>query len=267
MAKKWWFIGCGVAGFLGIVGCGGLIAAIIYFAFAATKPVVTASDEFLDLLAQGKTAEAYASCASGLHARLDEPSFTEAVKKLGLTEYKESSWNKRNINNDDGMVEGTITKKDGSSTPATIRLVHEGGKWKVSGVRVGGAELTSLQRMPDDDDLQRIVRKTLLDFDKAVKLKDFTDFHAAIAESWKKEITAKDLQQTFHEFIDKEISLSGVSDLRAIFAEPPKIDDDGVLKMQGHYATRPLQVNFELRYMHEAPGWRLIGINLSTGVK
>ena len=146
--KKGWLIGCSVAGVAVLLLCGGFVGLVYYGVtelVALTKPVVDASDGFLGLLGQGKTAEAYASTASGFRAQMSEADFTAAVKKIGLDDYGSASWNSRNINNQEGSVEGTVTSKNGGTTPVAIRLVYEQGAWKVVGVRYGGVELTDVK--------------------------------------------------------------------------------------------------------------------------
>jgi len=143
--KKGWLIGCGVAGVVGLLLCGGLIYLGVTAIFALTKPVVDASDGFLGLLGQGKTADAYAAAASGLRAQMSEADFTAAVKQVGLDDYASASWNSRSINNQEGAVEGAVTSKKGGTTPTAIRLVYEQGVWKVVGVRYGDVELTDVK--------------------------------------------------------------------------------------------------------------------------
>jgi hypothetical protein len=145
--KKGWFIGCGIAGVLGIglfAGVAALCAGII----AVTRPVVDASDQFLTLLGQGKIADAYASTAEGFQAQQDEASFTKAVQQLGLTDYSSAFWNNRRIMNQQGTAEGTITGKNGGTKPIAIQLVKEAGTWKVAGVRYGGAVLETIKAPP-----------------------------------------------------------------------------------------------------------------------
>ena len=140
--KKGWLIGCGVA-ILVIALCAGLGTMFVAGIFGLTQPVVDASNEFLALLGQGKIGEAYASTADGFRAQQDESSFTAAVKQLGLTEYASASWQSREINNNEGSVEGTVTTKGGGTKPIAIRLVKENGKWKVVSVRYGGVDLAT----------------------------------------------------------------------------------------------------------------------------
>src|SRR5262245_57548859 len=128
--KKGLLIGCGVAGTLGLLCCGGF-AAIFYTAFALTGPAVTATDDLLALLRDGKTTEAYRSTAKSLQSQQSEAEFTQAVQRLGVTDYASSSWLSRNIENNEATLEGTVTTRGGRSIPLTVKLVKEDGGWKV----------------------------------------------------------------------------------------------------------------------------------------
>jgi hypothetical protein len=146
--KKGWVIGCSVAGVLGAALCGGvafLIYSLVNGIIVMTQPLVDASNGFLDLVGQGKTAEAYASTSSGFRAQQDLATFTADVQNLGITDYASASWSSRNINNNNGTLEGTVKSKKGTTTPATIQLVFEEGTWKVAAVRFGGVDLTGFQ--------------------------------------------------------------------------------------------------------------------------
>src|SRR5689334_10723867 len=141
--KRRWLIGCGIAGALGAGLLAGLVALLVGAAFALTRPVVDASEQFLALLGQGKVAEAYASAGDGLRAWQDEASFGEAVRRLGLTEYSSATWHSRRVENGQGVAEGTVTTKGGGAKPVSVRLAREGGRWAVVGVRYGGVELAA----------------------------------------------------------------------------------------------------------------------------
>lgn len=134
--KKGWLIGCGVVGGVVLV-CGGIIGAVVWLVwliFALTGPAVEAGDQFLTLLGEGRTTVAYNAAASGLRAKQTEEEFTTEMKKLQLTEYASSSWNNREIVNDQATLKGTVTTKTGGTVPLTIKLVKEDGTWKVHSI-------------------------------------------------------------------------------------------------------------------------------------
>jgi hypothetical protein len=266
--NKGWLIGCGIAAILGVGLCAGLVVVFVGGIFALTQPVVDASEQFLALLGQGKIAEAYASAADGFRAQQDEAAFAGAVQHLGLTDYSSASWHSRQIENQNGTAEGTVTTKGGGTRPVAIRLVREGGKWAVVGVRYGGADLVTIKVqplvMPEAAELERLVAEALLGFNRAVRAKDFTAFYGTLADVWKKETTPPRLQTAFQVFLDQDIDIGPIKDLKPQFAPPPAVNDKGVLAVAGHYPTTP-QVRFELEYAHERGGWKLRGISVSVG--
>ena len=146
--KKRLLIGCGIAGLLGIGLCAGLAAFLVGWAFAVSQPVADASEQFLALVGQGKVAEAYASASDGVRAEQDEASFTQAVKQLGLSDYSSVSWDSRQVENREGTAEGTVTTKGRGTYRVCVRLVYEGGRWAVAGVRYGGVELVAIKVPP-----------------------------------------------------------------------------------------------------------------------
>jgi hypothetical protein len=124
----------------------GLMALFVGGIFALTRPVVDASEQFLALIGEGRTMEAYALTAEGFRARQDEASFATAVAELGLTNYASAAWHSRQIDNEDAFAEGTALTKAGEAKPVTVRLVREAGRWAVVGVRYGGLDLAPRQQ-------------------------------------------------------------------------------------------------------------------------
>jgi hypothetical protein len=248
-----------------LLACGLLVGGItylVYSIFAWTYPPVEATDKFLALLGQGQLHDAYLSTAAGWQGRQDEKAFTAEVRALGLTDYASSSWSSRNIVNQQATVEGTVTTRKGAVLPLTVKLVQEQGAWKVlaleSAVGVGG------KQVPADEDVQALVKATLLDFNRAVRAKDFKPFHDKIAVVWQREVTPEQLHTAFQAFIDKQIDLSGIEPLTAVLDQPPRINNEGLLEVSGYYPTKPKRVFFNLKYTYEHPSWKLTGINLET---
>jgi hypothetical protein len=142
-----WVIGGVLAGvfFLFFIACAGFVVVLVGGVMTATQPVVDASDEFLALLGRGEVAQAYAATSSGFRAQQDEASFTAAVERLGLAGASSPSWHSREIKHvngsGEGLVKGTVRTKDGRTRPIVLRLIEEGGTWKIVGVRFDGVDL------------------------------------------------------------------------------------------------------------------------------
>lgn len=266
--KKGWFIGCGIAGVLGIGVCAGVIGIFVYGIFSITQPVVDASEEFLRLLGQEKIAEAYGSTSAGYRAQQDEESFTLAVKQVGLTKYASASWSNRQIKNQQGSTAGTVTNKDGGTSPIALTLIQEDGQWKVASVNYSGVDLTTIKTklaLPADDELRKLATQSLLDFDQAVQAKDFAPFHETLSDPLKKAMTPAKLQDAFQVFVDKQIGIAGIKDVAPTYDAPPVINDKGELILVGRYPTQPVPVRFTLEYIRERGNWKLTTINVNVG--
>lgn len=265
--KKGWLIGCGIAAVLAIGLCAGVGFLFFRGIFALTQPVVDASEQFLALLGQGKTADAYASTADGFRAQLDEASFSSAVQRLGLAEYASATWHSRQFENLEGSVEGNVTTKDGGKKPVGIDLIHENGQWKVLRVRFGGVDLTSAQPrlpLPTEEELGRMVTASLLEINKAFQSGDFTNFHGLIAERWKQETTPEKLRETFQDFVDKKVDLSPIENLQPRLTPPDALSSAGFLVVKGHYPTQPSRLSFELEYVQERGEWKMVAIGVNV---
>jgi len=263
--KKRSLIACVI---LGIGSVAGLVVLLVGGVFALTRPVVDASEQFLALVAQGKIADAYASTADNFRSQQDEASFAEGVGQLGLDEFASVSWHSRQIENQTGTADGTVATKTGGTRSVSVRLVREGGRWAVDGVRYGGVELATIKaspRVPPEEEIERIVAEALLDFNRAIRSRDFTAFHAKLSDVWKHQTTPERLQKTFQEFVDKDVDIAGIELARPWVAPPPALNGKGVLVVVGHYPTRPYQVRFELEFTHERAGWKLVGFMVGLG--
>jgi hypothetical protein len=123
------------------------------------------------------------------------------------------------------------------------------------------------KEMPSDAEIQDMVKTTLLDFNKAVQAADFTDFHANIANEWRKEITAEEMKTSFQGFIDKGVDIEDISPLDATISPDPVIEKEigyQTLKIRGRYATSPTPTKFFVHYIANGKEWKLSRIEVST---
>lgn len=128
----------------------------------------------------------------------------------------------------------------------------------------------SKYEIPSDDELQDIVKTTMLDFDNALKKADFKDFHSKISKYWQKQISPEKMKESFQGFIDGQADLSEIKSLKANFTSPPNIKRQGslrILEVKGDYDTTPNKSTFELQYIPEGKEWKLFGINVVTTIR
>lgn len=125
----------------------------------------------------------------------------------------------------------------------------------------------SKAEMPSDDELQEIVKTTLLDFDSAVDDGDFTDFYDNISKAWKKQTSPSELKTSFQGFIDKKIRINKISSMDADFSPDPVIEKEigyKTLKLKGKYDTSPNSTKFLLHYIPDGKDWKLSRIEVDT---
>lgn len=163
-----------------------------------------------------------------------------------------------------GFATTTDTKKpvtDASNTADTTTASDTPVKF------AGKKADASKGEMPSDDEMQQIVRTTLLDFNDAIKQGDFTDFHGKISKTWQKQTTPETFNSAFSEFITKKLDISEVSSLDAEFSPAPTIDRSQGVKMllvKGKYDTTPLPAKFDLKYIPDGKEWKLFAIQIDT---
>ena len=121
--------------------------------------------------------------------------------------------------------------------------------------------------IPRDDELQEMVKTTLLDFNGAVKSGDFTTFYGNISKLWQRQTSPVKLEDTFKVFIDGKNDFSAIRSKQAEFSSNPKVDDSKGFKelvLEGKYDTSPLPTKFTLKYTPESKNWKLTGIIVDT---
>lgn len=119
---------------LGII----LVVLIIYIGFVvmlalyATSGIADAARKELLAIKNKNYAEAYSSTSKAFQQTESIDSFKNFVKSHpSLLNYKKVTFYKRVIENDQGLLLGTLTSQDGSKTTIKIILIKEKGEWKI----------------------------------------------------------------------------------------------------------------------------------------
>ena len=121
--------------------------------------------------------------------------------------------------------------------------------------------------VPADSELQRLAKKTLMDFNDAIQNDDFSDFRDTFSKPFKDQVSAEKLGGVFHEFVEAKLDFSSAKDLTATFSPAPSVEKSGgykVLELKGAYPTKPRKTNFEFNYIDEDGQWKLSKIDVNT---
>jgi hypothetical protein len=125
----------------------------------------------------------------------------------------------------------------------------------------------SKSEVPTDEEMQEIVKRTMLDFNDAIKKEDFTDFHSQISKKFKEQTTPEKFKRGFIQFIEKKLDISAIKSEKADFTSGPKIvknNKNTELTVEGRYDISPNPVRFKLNYIPEDKDWKLFGIEVNT---
>jgi hypothetical protein len=111
-----------------------LIAVIFGGVMVATRPAAAAAQTWIGEVRQNRVSEA----KSGLSQEYASRVTAEELEALAATIQRstDASFPSRSVDNDRAVLKGVLTG-GGSPQPITIRLVKEGGAWKVDDVHLG----------------------------------------------------------------------------------------------------------------------------------
>ena len=147
------------------------------------------------------------------------------------------------------------------------KYVYEASAWKLLGINVniGPSTLAKIksETVPPEAEIQSLVQHTMLDFALALKTKDFSTFYKSIAKIWQDQSSLEKFSRIFKSFMDKNLDLTGIKDLAPVLERTPFLDNNGLLRVQGSYATKPSKTAFNLKYLMENGAWRLAGIKIN----
>jgi len=254
---------------LGIVILGGVVVLAItggLVVLLTRGPRKTAKD-LLSQIRQGRTHEVYLTTADAFRAASREEEFTTLLKGIPLDELRNASWSSRSIGRNAVRVKGTVTKRDGKTILMSLDFLKNGKKWEITSVReieAGQAHELPAPQMPPEVEVRRMLAATMISLGGAIIRDDFTDFYAReVSDEWKIRTSPGALRETFRGYERFDMDLARLAKRNAIFRRKPFIDEDGMLVLEGYYATRPLPISFAIRYLHEPPDWKLSALDVS----
>lgn len=111
--------------------------------------------------------------------------------------------------------------------------------------------------------LQEVLVKTnLLSFNDAVTNDNFTVFHLRLSKPFRDQFPPDRLRQTFKDFVEKRAAFDVIAAKPIVPVGEPKIDGEGVLRLNGYFETTPKQVKYQLGFIRSEGDWKLSSINV-----
>ena len=124
------------------VGCCGCLLLVAIFAgaifggaYMATKGAADATHAWLGQVRQGQSEAVQAGLSETYRGQLEAEELARITEIIAQS--KDATFPGRSVDNDRATMTGVLTGGGGPPHPVVIRLVKEGGTWKVDGVTLG----------------------------------------------------------------------------------------------------------------------------------
>ncbi|CAG0956950.1 hypothetical protein ANRL3_00617 [Anaerolineae bacterium] len=123
-----------IIGGIGVLLCVCLFVVIIGIAVVGglgmTQPTADVGEKFMTALKTGDYDTAYGLCHPALQQKLGGASGLKRLVESGKAQPSKWNFSSRNVNNDEGTLEGTVTMAGGEGT-VKLELVKVGSDWKI----------------------------------------------------------------------------------------------------------------------------------------
>ncbi len=116
--------------------------------------------------------------------------------------------------------------------------------------------------MPDEAGQARLVWSAMVALDHANRTGNYTVLHALGSKGFQSRNRPQDLADLFAPLRAARLDVGRALLIAPRFHIPPRIDQDGVLRLRGSFDFRPRALGFDLMF-EWAPGWQLLGISVA----
>ena len=116
--------------------------------------------------------------------------------------------------------------------------------------------------MPSPFVQEVLVKSILVTLNDAVASDNFTVFHAKISKPFRDQFPPEKLRAIFKDLIEKHAVFDAVVASPIVSDEEAKIDEQGVLRLKGHFDTSPKKVKYQLGFIPSDGQWKLSGVNI-----
>lgn len=113
-------------------------------------------------------------------------------------------------------------------------------------------------------ELSMLVRSTIVALHQANLTANYSVLHDLGGRQFQKNFSQAALADMFREFRERGVNLAPVVLYDAQFDGQPRLTEDGLLRVVGHFPTAPQQIVFDVIYRSEDGMWRIDAINVGT---
>jgi hypothetical protein len=122
---------------------------------------------------------------------------------------------------------------------------------------------TTRPALPPAEILLMLVRNSIVALNQANFTGNYTVLRDLGSPSMQS-TSAADMGLAFSDLRQQRLDLSPALVLSPALSEPPVVAGNGILRLAGHFPTKPLQINFVMTFQPVAGVWRLHGLSVTT---
>jgi hypothetical protein len=147
---------------------------------------------------------------------------------------------------------------------AAFRLIR--AALLAAAVAIAGLNVASgaarAQGMPSPFVQEVLVKSIMVTLSDAVAADNFTVLHAKISKPFRDQFPPEKLRAVFKDLIDKRAVFDAVVAKPIVPDAEARIDENGVLRLKGHFETTPKQVKYQLGFIPSDGLWKLSAVTI-----
>ena len=117
--------------------------------------------------------------------------------------------------------------------------------------------------LPDGYKLSLLIYSTLTAFDQANTTGNYTVLRQLASPAFQSINSPDALARLFANYRRQHVVLAPVVLYQPTLTQQPAIGADGLLRLKGYFATRPLRIGFELAFQSVDGAWRLMALSIA----
>ena len=107
-----------------------------------------------------------------------------------------------------------------------------------------------------------LVKSNLLTLNDAIATDNYAVLHDKLSKPFRDQFSVEKIKAIFKDFADKHAVFDIIAAKPIIPDAEAKIDDNGVLRLAGHFETTPKQVKYRLGFIPSEGVWKLSAIKV-----
>jgi hypothetical protein len=113
-------------------------------------------------------------------------------------------------------------------------------------------------------EISMLIRGTMIALHHANLTGNYTVLKDLGAIEFQARNSAARLTDLFREFRERKLNLAAAAIFDAKLDDKPLLSKNGVLRLVGHFPTKPQEIIFDLTFVYELGQWRILSLNVGT---